>query len=223
MSDYVYKNRIYQVAASVCVAVFIVNMAFCLMCGNKFVYNRIYMQQGDEIRTEDEAELSDIQAEIIFSQLSDDFITFFKGDYDITGYDITKDNVKRLNALKWRYRKSVLLVILSVLGFIYCYIELAKRRELAPLVYGSVLSLFLLAFRAFIIMISKSGVNYYIKLMLLKRDYGYFGEGDILSRLFPPDYARYMALLYVGYVVALACCVLLIRKLIVWAGKPHKY
>lgn len=223
MNDYVYKNRMYQIFASICVAVFIVNMAFCLMCGNKFVYNRIYMQQGVENKTEDTEAISDFQARIIFSQLSDDFITFFKDEYNITGYEITKDNVRKLNAMKSYYRKAVLMVILSIAGFVYCYVELSKRRELAPLAYGSALALFLLALRTFFIVTSKKGVKHAVRLMLLKRDYSYFVDGDVLSELFPPDYARYMALLYVAYVIALIFIVLLIKRIIVWAGKPYKY
>ena len=225
MSDYVYKIKICQVIASICVAVFIVDFAFCLMCGSKFVYNRIYMQEGVQLMTEDDEDepLTDFEAQVIFSQLSDDFTTFFKSDYDIAGYELTQDNLRFLKEMKGYYRRAVVMVILSVGGFVYCYVELSKRRELGPLLYGSALACFLLALRILFITIAKKGIRYYLQLMILRRDYSVFGEGDVLSKLFPADYARGMAVVYVGYALILTLGVLIVRKLIIKAGKPHKF
>jgi hypothetical protein len=210
------------------------------MCTDKYIYKTTYAKwletiQSDSGDTENgESTASDydidmytrpsqFQAELIFQELSDEFLTFFSGRFELTGYELNQDNVKSLNALKWRFRKSVLMVILSVVGFSYSSAVLARRRELNPLLYGSVLAVFLAALRWLFIVISRRGARAGIRAMILHRDYGYFSQGDILEKLLPPDYARFMGLLYIGWVAALVLLVLIARRLIIFVGRPHEY
>jgi hypothetical protein len=228
MSDFGKRYRLYQGIASLCVALFIVNMAFCLMCTDKYIYKTTYAGwiASGSAAAEDEADYtqpSQFQAELTFQELSDDFLTFFGGGYELTGYELNDDNIKALNSLKWRFRKSVFVVVLSIAGLVYCYITLSRRRDLYPLLYGSVLSVFFTAVRALFIVLARHGVRAGIRAMIISRDYGYFSQGDILEKLLPPDYARFMGLLYIGWVAVLALAVLLVRRLIIYEGRPHRY
>lgn len=203
------------------------------MCGDKNIFNKLYKIQVaddtteetsiDQILTPETMEPSDIQAEIFYSQLSDSFNTFFKGDYTITGYELTDHNVKNLNRLKWRYRKAVILVFLSVIGMAMCYVILERRRELSPFKYGCILSICYMILKFFLIMISTTGVRGAVRDMILHQDYGFFEEGDVILNVIPPDFARYMSLLFVGYVIIIMMLVLCVRNLIRWFGKPHKF
>jgi hypothetical protein len=236
MSDFEKRYRLYQVIATLCVALFIVNMAFCLMCTDKYIYKTTYAKwiKSIEVKSSeagmdeteggiDYTQPSQFQAELIFQELSDEFLTFFSGKFELTGYELNADNIKSLNALKWRFRKSVIVVILSIAGFAYSNIRLSRRRELTPLLYGAVLAAFFTALRALFIVLARHGVKAGIRAMLLHKDYGYFSSGDILEKILPPDYAMFMALLYAGWVAVLIIAVLLVRKLIIFAGRPHKY
>jgi hypothetical protein len=229
MDDLVKRYRLYQVLASMCVALFIVNMAFCLMCADKYIFKTTYAEwiasDGDDVTGyTDYTRLSQFQAELIFQELSDEFLNFFGGRPKLTGYELNTDNARRLNTLKWSFRRSVFVVALSAICCIYCYIEtLHRRRDLSPLLYGSVLAAFFVALRVFFIVLARHGVKAGIRAMILHRDYSYFSQGDILERILPPDYARFMGLVYLFWVVVLILVVLLVRRMIIFVGRPHRY
>jgi hypothetical protein len=245
MSDFGKRYRMYQGIASLCVALFIVNMAFCLMCTDKYIFKTTYAgwiaSDSDEAADgetgsesdgavdnvtdyTDYTRLSQFQAELIFQELSDEFLTFFGGRPELTGYELNTDNARRLNTLKWSFRRSVFVVALSAICCIYCYIEtLHRRRDLSPLLYGSVLAAFFVALRVFFIVLARHGVKAGIRAMILHRDYSYFSQGDILERILPPDYARFMGLVYLFWVVVLILVVLLVRRMIIFVGRPHRY
>lgn len=213
MSESAKKYTTYQTMATICVAVFVINMAFCLTCCDKYIYNKIY----------DGTEIIDAQAEVWHSQLVEDFTAFFKGDYDLSGQELLKENVKCLNRIKWRYRFAVMLVIASVLGLIYSYRELKKRRIFGPFIHGCVLAVVFLLFKIFRFFTAGGGVTAAIRAMVVKQSYEYFYEGDILLKLMPQYYARGLALLYIGWVFVLILAVLLLRRLFIWLGRPHKF
>jgi hypothetical protein len=191
------------------------------MCADKTIYKITYADWTVSEQTDDE--MSQFQAGYIFEELSDEFHSFFGNEFELTGYELNSDNIKNLNALKWRYRKSVILVVISVISFLYSTTVISRRRELAPLLYGGILAVLLTAVRAALIFFARHGVRAGIRDMILSKDYGYFSQGDILGSILPPDYARYMGLLYLGWVVVLILVLLIIRRLIIFAGRPHKY
>lgn len=237
MSDLKNRYRLYRAVATICIALFVANMAFCLMCTDKYIYKKTYAgwieSEEDESEEEDVAastsevdytRLSQFQAELIFQELSDDFLAFFSSKFEITGHELNAENVKALNTLKWRFRKSVVVVILSVIVFTYCYAKsLHRRRDLLPFLYGSILSVTFAGLKILSVVLARHGVKAGIKAMILHGDYGYFSQGDILEKLIPQDYARFMGLLYIFWVVVFVLVVLLVRKLIIFAGRPHKY
>ena len=51
-----------------------------------------------------------------FTQLSDSFAKFFGKNYEISGYELTKENTKHLNDIKTYYRLSVVISIFSFIA-----------------------------------------------------------------------------------------------------------
>ncbi len=217
----------YQIVASLCVALFVISLAMCILAHNKNIYNDCYEEYYIEV-TEDKEGLdnnikSPAEMYLYFEQLSDSFTDFFQKSYDISGYELTKGNIKNLNNLKAVYKWSVVLVILSFLAGCYSIWFISKRRLYMPLVYGGILAALFTSVNAFILITSDHHIIRSVRNMVLKKDYGYFAEGDILTGMFPPEYAGRLAVMYLILVLILVIVMVLIRQLIVFLGRPHKF
>ena len=208
------KYKKYQIIASICVMLFIVNFALCLLVMNRSVYKKCVV---------DNENITSFEAELNYEQLADEFSSFFNSNYELPGYEISSENVDRLNDMKVYYRWAWVISILTFIGAVYSFIILSKRRYYMPLLYGGVLAAFLTSLNAFIVLSSDKPVLEGIRNMIFREDYSYFAEGDVLLKLLPPDFARLLALTYILLVMILVFAMVIIRWLIIYCGRPHKF
>ena len=218
------KFKKYQVLASLFVALFVVNFSFVLTCMNKRVFNSIeYSYQPSKEDELNGYELSDFQAEIIYSQLVDGFTSFFDDGYEIAGYKLSQPNTDKLNQLKGYYRLAYFISIACVIGIFVCFSFLSRRRELKPIAYGSALAFFLLAVSVLFVFLSKKGTALAVKNMILKKDYSFFSREDVLGVLFTGNYALYMLFCQVVTALILVLIINAVRAMIIYMGRPHKF
>ncbi len=211
--------RRFQWIASVCVALFIVHFALCMLAMNRSVYKYTgadYAQTGT-------ATISKAEADLYYEQVADSFSSFFKGDYEIAGYSLTQENVEKLNTLKGYYRFAWIVSIVSFCGGIYCFCKLWNRRETMPLLYGSAGGALLTSLLLLRIVMSGKPIFAGIRDMIFRGDYGFFAEGDLLRDILPEAFARNLALCYLGIVAIEILCFVLLRAAIRFSARPHKY
>lgn len=225
--------------ASLCVALFIINFAFCILCMNKAVYERCFENYVADVNTEEDltldvstatdtdadysVRLEDFERKANFEKLSEDFKAFFKGKYELIGYELDEHNVDRLNHIKWFYRLAWLVSIATLAGMVHSFVILSKRRMFMPFIYGGVLAAFFTSVNALVFM--KSDKEFYVAArdMVFRKNYSYFSDKDILLQILPPDYARWMAIAYLLFVAVLIILMIFIRWFILFCGRPHKF
>ena len=213
------KYRRYQWIASFCIAVFIVHFAICLLAMNRSVYRNTKMDTKQTQTTT----ISKPEAELYYEQIADSFSSFFRGDYKIAGYSLTDYNKEQLNTLKGYYRFAWIVSVLSFGAGAYCFFFLWKRRETMPLVYGSAGGAFLTSLMAVRVIFSNKPVFEGLRNMIFRGDYGYFAEGDLLRDILPEAFARNLTFYYLGIVTIEIICFVILRKMIRFSGRPHKY
>lgn len=225
--------------ASLCVALFIINFAFCILCMNKAVYERCFENYVADVNVEEDltldvstatdtdadysVRLEDFERKANFEKLSEDFKAFFKGKYELIGYELDEHNVDRLNHIKWFYRLAWLVSIATLAGMVHSFVILSKRRMFMPFIYGGVLAAFFTSVNALVFM--KSDKEFYAAArdMVFRKNYSYFSDKDILLQILPPDYARWMAISYLLFVAVLIILMIFIRWFILFCGRPHKF
>ena len=225
--------------ASLCVALFIINFAFCILCMNKAVYERCFENYVADVNVEEDltldvstatdtdadysVRLEDFERKANFEKLSEDFKAFFKGKYELIGYELDEHNVDRLNHIKWFYRLAWLVSIATLAGMVHSFVILSKRRMFMPFIYGGVLAAFFTSVNALVFM--KSDKEFYVAArdMVFRKNYSYFSDKDILLQILPPDYARWMAIAYLLFVAVLIILMIFIRWFILFCGRPHKF
>ena len=225
--------------ASLCVALFIINFAFCILCMNKAVYERCFENYVADVNVEEDltldvstatdtdadysVRLEDFERKANFEKLSEDFKAFFKGKYELIGYELDEHNVDRLNHIKWFYRLAWLVSIATLAGMVHSFVILSKRRMFMPFIYGGVLAAFFTSVNALVFM--KSDKEFYAAArdMVFRKNYSYFSDKDILLQILPPDYARWMAIAYLLFVAVLIILMIFIRWFILFCGRPHKF
>lgn len=210
--------------ATVCVALFIINFAFCILCMNKTVYEKCFESSvAKESSDSGDVIMEDFEKKANFEKLSDDFKKFFKGKYELIGYELDKHNLDRLNHIKWFYRLAWIVSIATLYGMVHCFIILSKRRMFMPFVYGGVFAAFLTSLNALIFM--RSGREFFsaARDMVFRENYRYFSDGDVLLSILPPAYARWMAVSYILFVGVLIILMIFIRWFILFMGRPHKF
>lgn len=208
------KFKLYQVLASLTIAIFIVNFAMCLLAFDKKTFAK---------KAQDTEGLTSFESVLVYNQINDSFKSFFKSKYKIAGYELSDMNTKALNQIKWIYRGAWLVSLVTLFATAYMMNTLSKRRMYMPYIYGAALSAFLTALYSFLMFIAKKGVGFGIKSMILYGDYGFFRGSDVLTHLFPEDFARALALRYILIVGILIVACLLIRLLIAFNSRPHKF
>ena len=225
--------------ASLCVALFIINFAFCILCMNKAVYERCFENYVADVNVEEDltldvstatdtdadysVRLEDFERKANFEKLSEDFKAFFKGKYELIGYELDEHNVDRLNHIKWFYRLAWFVSIATLAGMVHSFVILSKRRMFMPFIYGGVLAAFFTSVNALVFM--KSDKEFYVAArdMVFRKNYSYFSDKDILLQILPPDYARWMAISYLLFVAVLIILMIFIRWFILFCGRPHKF
>lgn len=217
----------YQIVASICVALFITSTAMFILANTNTIYNRCYENYYAELREELPSVPSQIkrpaEASLYFTQLSDSFAKFFGKNYEISGYELTKENTKHLNDIKTYYRLSVVISIFSFIAGCYSIWFISKRRMYMPLVYGGLLAALFTSVNSLILIFGKNEVVMGVRNMIFDMDYSFFSEGDLLLSLFPPEYARWLFGAYIILVLILILIMVFLRQLIVFLGRPHKF
>ena len=104
------EYRKFQWLASVCIAVFILSFAVCLLAFNRSVYRL----SSTDYRNGATVEISKAEAELYYGQIADSYCRFFTGKYRIAGYELSDENVHQLNRLKGYYRFAWILSIMSL-------------------------------------------------------------------------------------------------------------
>ena len=204
----------YQVFATFCIGIFIVNFSVCLLAFDKSTYKKCAVET--EMLTQNEAIL-------VYEQLNDSFRSFFRSSYNIAGYELSGANKDALKDIKNIYRIAWIVSVLSFGGVIYFMNFISRRRMYMPLIYGGTLGAFLTAFFAFLLFRAKKGVGYGIKAMVLFGDYGFFRGNDVITHLFPDNFARTLAYKYVIIVGILIVIFAMVRLFIALNSRPHKF
>ena len=83
------EYRKFQWLASVCIAVFILSFAVCLLAFNRSVYRL----SSTDYRNGVTVEISKAEAELYYGQIADSYCRFFTGKYRIAGYELSDENV----------------------------------------------------------------------------------------------------------------------------------
>lgn len=233
----------HQIIASICVAIFIICTALIILVlgVNRVIYERCVAgyeaeaviperMDSETINTNVDGEgnangaiMTGVEAKLYYNQLSKEFASFFSSKYSLPGYDIASGNVDRLNRLKVFYRLAWVLAVVSLIVFLKNFVVLSNRRLYMPFCYGGALAALLTSVNALFIMCSHNTMIKDIRNMILRQDYRYFIEGDILKTLLPPEFARGLAIGYIFLVLFLILLMILIRWLIIFSGRPHKF
>lgn len=215
------KYRKYVYLATICVAVFIVSASLCILVRTSAVYD-LALDKSNAVQT-GAATMSDFEMKLSYEQLADDFSGFFTRSYEVSGYEVSSTNSERLNMLKSYYRCAYILVVLSLVFGIYSFVVLARCRLYKPFLYGSFGAVILVLLQTSWLLISDNAVPSGIRQMIIKEDYSFFSDGDIVRQLLYPCYARYLFMAYLGIVFLLIIMMVLIRAIIMFHGRPHRF
>ena len=212
----------FQILASVSIAVFILNFSLVLLAENRSAYTKALQKTQAEGQTVEDASGS-FESKMIYEQLAASFAKWGTKSYDVSGYQISETNTRKLNELKRYYKRAWVLGILSLGVSIYALIRLSRRRMFMPLVYGALLALFGVCCFALRVMTSGKEIFSALRAMIMRGDYGYFADDDILISVLPETFARRLACWYLILVIALGLVSVLIRQLIYYVGRPHRF
>ncbi len=224
------RYKTYRILASFFVAFFIINFAVLILSRCDFIHERSYeayynrqIQRTTEAEKREGILLSPFEAGLNYEKISKQFNAFFGNDFSFQGYDISKDNVTALREIKTYYRWAYFFSIISFVGMIYCFAFLHKRRQYMPLLYGGALATFFTVINFVRICFARDGVLLGIKNMIFYKRYDFFGDGDIMRSLFSPEFAMCLG---IGYLVIVASLILLfaiIKAVIIYCGRPHRF
>ena len=212
----------HQVIASFAVAIFIISTAFILMIKEDSVY-RYCLDKSEDSKADTYTKLSSFEKELCYQKLSDNFESFFSGRYELAGYDICGDNITKLRQIKFIYRVAWLFSVAAVVVGVRSFYILSRRRLYMPFTYGGAMAALLTALGALITVCSRHGLLHGVKMMVLRNDYGYFEGEDVLQYIFPDGFARMKILVFVISVFILILIMNLVRMLIAFLGRPHKF
>lgn len=220
------KYNYYQVLASVSLALFIVCLAFGLVSKDRKIYKKSIEEYEEAIvvKTDTgEQELSDFEAELCYELIADAVTSFSSESYEVLGYDIHEENLDKLEEMHRFLNRVWIISVMAFLVAICCFVVLSRRRMYKSFLYGGVLAAFMTAAEALIVMTSRGELISGIRCMVLKKDYGYFAEGDIIRAILPPDFAGNLAIAYLVTVLLLIIMMVLVRTIIVLSGRPHRF
>lgn len=237
----------HEILATIYVAVFIICAAVFLLVQSdkvlgicaKNLETGLYVATGSdaEIHTSNDArdeaisqtnssltviDISENEARLYFEQLVFSFRSFWSSDYEISGYQISTKNVGFLNDLKVLYRIAVIFGVLCLVGMIYSFSVLSKRRILTPFMYGGFVATAFTAISMFGMMLQKHGFFADLKRMILLDDYSCL-DTDILRSIIPQSFALHMCLAYIVLVLIWVLVMNLIRWIILFNGRPHRF
>lgn len=221
--------RLHQIIATVSVAIFILCTSLCILVQNRSIYEktnneyRKLTEQTEAVQEEEDFTVTQFESEVNYNQIADEFSAFFGNDYKLIGYEISHTNVERLKELKNYYRWAWVFAMASFIAGIRSFIVLSKRRLYMPLVYGGMGAAFMTTLFTVIMACSENGMGGYIRRMVFERDYSYFSGQDALVKFLPPEFANRLLIAYIVIVLLLILAMLLIRGIIIYCGRPHRF
>ncbi len=210
----IYKR--YTVLATLAFAVFIVCFGIFLLPKNRSAYRGI----AEEEKASEN--LSGFEAELIYEQLADSFERLKSVPYEVAGYSLTTLETDILDHWKRHYKRAFRLCIVSGAVTLFAMLRLRKRRIFSPLVTGSLLAGFFVAADAVWILFSGSAGAETIRSLCLRGDRTCLGNG-LLSQVLPGSYFSRLALVFVITELILIAAALLLRWLISYFGRPHRF
>lgn len=211
----------HQVIASICVALFIVNFAFIMMAHNRSTFRKC--SEGMSVTDDQRIEHSGLEAQICFEELADSYCNFFKGDYEVVGHKVSEDNIDLLKRYQWYYRMAWIIVVLSVIYAIRSFVVLSTRRLYMPLLYGGAGAIALTLLHVLRIATSGKELYTYVRDMVFHKDYSCFVKDGVFGWMIPENYGPWIFATYILYVVGLCAFMALVRAIIIFKGRPHKY
>ncbi len=230
------NHRRYQLLATICIGIFIVCFAVIMTAWNRTIYEKCIEQATDKfyveyvtkgyttgtIATQYNKELIRLELVLNYDKLADDFSNYFADEYEIPNNTLLENNTEGLNAIKVYYRWSLWIGAFSLLGFLYSMLHLYKGRYYNAFTYGGLLGLLLIAFQGLGLIISDNVVVSGLRDMIFYEDYSFFQQGDILSFMLPPEYARWLAIGYLIFGIGMAMVFFILRAITIYRTKPHK-
>ena len=219
------RYKKYQMIATFLVAFFIVNFAFVLLANDTKIY-QIYQNRTELSHQSEQTEnqqLKGYEAEINYNLLKDEFKRFWNSRYEIPTYAVTSANAALLNDIKAQYRWAKIIVFICVVGGVYCFFILAKRRMYNALKNGAILSIGLFVAGLLRLLLSKKEVFKGLREMIFKKDYSYFVKGDLVLKVIGGNYAEYMFIGYIVFFIIILLFMLFLKWFIAFLGRPHKF
>lgn len=222
------RYKILQIISSVSVAVLIVSLSLALTMMNRGIYKLClndWYEDMQDLPAESEYEGLDKARTALCYETLADRVTKIKeqNSFSVPDYDILPENEEKLAELNGVYRTSMRAVLISAVITIYCFIRLARRRQYNPLGYGAALATLLVSLEALYVMFSEAALPKGIRDMILYRDYGYFAKGDVIRLIIPPDFARWLFVGYILFVLLVLTAFVLIKLFTYLNGKPYEF
>lgn len=232
-----FNNKRYQILATVSIGVFIVCIAVIMTAWNRGIYEKCIEQASDRffieyvtkgyttgtIDTKYNKELISLELAVNYDKLADAFCNYFEDEYKVADKLLEENNIEGLNAIKVYYRWSLWICIFSIIGIVYSMLHLYKGRYYAPITYGGLFGLGILAVQGLMLIISDNVVISGLRNMMLYEDYSFFREGDVLLHMIPPEYARWLGIAYFCFGIGAAIVFFIIRGITIKRTKPHKF
>ncbi|MBQ8166118.1 MAG: hypothetical protein IJZ96_03680, partial [Lachnospiraceae bacterium] len=186
-----FNNKRYQVLATISIGIFIVCCAVIMTAWNRGIYEKCIEQASDRffieyvtkgyttgtIDTKYNKELVSLELSVNYDKLADDFCNYFKDEYKIADNTLVEDNIEGINAIKVYYRWSLWICVFSMIGIVYAMLHLYKGRYYAPITYGGLCGLGILAVQGLMLIISDNVVLSSLRDMIFHEDYSFFREG----------------------------------------------
>ena len=209
-------NR-YQWIAVFCVTLFILSGAGVLLAANKKICRRYVAKQETT-----NLGVSGFEAGLIYEQLQAELRDLSEKTFEVSGYELSGEEITLLTGLKKRYRLMAVLCVISLPVGLVCQLKLARRRQFAPLVLGPAFAALVTALTSLWMLVSKGEFPKAFRQMLFKADFSCFG-GGIISGILPAELAGKLLLTYILHVLLLSGVALFGRFLIYFYGRPHRF
>ena len=137
--------------------------------------------------------------------------------------NLSGENTDRISSLKSYYDRAVVFAVISVAAFLFFFIKAAKRKRYQSFLYGALGGIFLTLLNMIRFFVSGNPVIKGVRDMVIHKDYSFFDSGDGFTDILPPNLALNTALFYIMAVLALAGVFVLIRLIIRFINRPHRF
>ncbi len=209
------KYKLSELAASFFLAVFIICMALIITANSLWAYRN----SAEELTGSE----GSFEAELNYEILKDEFCRFGNRDFSGLTINLSGENTDRISSLKSYYDRAVVFAVISVAAFLFFFIKAAKRKRYQSFLYGALGGIFLTLLNMIRFFVSGNPVIKGVRDMVIHKDYSFFDSGDGFTDILPPNLALNTALFYIMAVLALAGVFVLIRLIIRFINRPHRF